>query len=563
MRIFKDKTKYQDYAFDFKYDDKIIDFCNVLKKEYGWKQINFDSDSKLWRFSKKEILEKIVKQYGDKINVDDQVKKEWRRWKERNADKEERRGEAQKIKNQDTADIDIDLNGELYDFQKVGVKFLENAKGRGMIFDEMGTGKTIQSIAFAESGNRHPALIICPASVKYSWKSEIEDWTNKKAMVINSQDYEEPSELRFPLDCDYFIINYHILKKFYDQLENKEFELLVADESHMVKNKDAQRTKYTKKLAMQTDNVVLLSGTPMLNRPEELYTALNMVDPDTWDSWWDYTGRYCDRTKTHFGLDVSGASNIDELSNRIDHFYIRRTKDEVLGELPDKVFNEIPVHFTDTMREKYELAENDYPQYLREFTDKSESEIEKSLQAEQLSQLNELRQLTTQAKQTNAVNFVESFVEQRKKLLVFSCYTDPLKMLNNTVEENSVIITGESDSKEREEAVDQFQTNEDKLIFLGGMQSANTGITLTAASNVLFIDFDFTPANMLQAIDRCHRPGTDADVVNVNQMVVPHTIDSYMQEILGNKQELFDNIIEGEGLSNEEVKEQLFNKITS
>lgn len=298
-------------------------------------------------------------------------------------------------------------------------------------------------------------------------------------------------------------------------------------------------------IAKSTPEVVLLSGTPLLSRPVEMFTLLHMIDPKTWNNWYDFTRRYCGGHQGRWGYEAKGATNTDELHNRIKRYFIRRQKSEVLSQLPPKVRIEVPVILSSDIRDQYDAAEDDLAEYLHEYRGKQPAEIAKVVAAEQLAKLNVLRQLAALGKVESAAEIIESTLESDEKILVFSSFMEPLRQLQERFKDQSVTITGETSVDDRGAIVTKFQEDKSIKVFFGGIRSAGVGITLTAAQNVLFLDYAWNPADMQQAEDRIHRPGQTATSVNIYQLHAENTIDGKLLTLLKKKQEVFDKVVEG------------------
>jgi hypothetical protein len=244
---------------------------------------------------------------------------------------------------------------ELYPFQYVGVRFAELAGGRCLIGDDMGIGKTIQAIAYcALHQDQWPVLVICPSNVKYNWAKEVARWLPDTTVeVVNG--YRGPIE-----EADFTVINYDLMAKRFEQLDEMEFGISVLDESHYVKNNKAARTKATLSIADKSDSVLCLSGTAITNRPAEYFTTLNLLRKAQFSSWLNYVRRYCAAYNDGWGWKTGGASNVEELHAVSRDFTIRRLKKEVMAELPDKIRQSIPVIPTKAELKEYRQRQRDW-----------------------------------------------------------------------------------------------------------------------------------------------------------------------------------------------------------
>ncbi len=546
MKVIKEQVQYYNYAFLYDFSMDLLEFCRFIKNKFGWKEFNFYEKS--WRFNNISIIETIKNRYPE-TEVDESIQDDWKKYLLEKAQKDLIIEKANKIKRKTTTDLVIKgLKGKPYQFQLIGTEFLINNNGRAIINSDCGTGKSLQALSYIVHEKISKTLIICPCSVKFSWENEVKKWSSLKSFIINNK-------TDFTIDIfnenQVFVINYDILKKFFTQLTNFRFECLIIDECQYAKSIKSLRSKLTKQIAKKITKVILLTGTLMLSRPVELFNPLNILDPFVWNDWHYFTKKYCDGHDTYFGYDVSGSSNIDELKERISKYYIRHTKEEVLKDLPEKVFIDMPMELDNDSRFEYDLALSSFIEYLREVKEKNDIEIRKSLQAEKLVRLGELRRVATNGKIKIIEELIQNIIDTEQKCLVFSSYNEPLEKLKEKFGDSAVILTGKTPEFLRKGIVDAFQNNPKVKIFLSGFQSGGVGINLTASNNVIFCDLPWNPADMVQAYSRAHRIGNKADSINIYQVIARDTIDSKMKEILDRKQALIDKIFGGEKSSEE------------
>lgn len=559
MRLANDRSAYHRFSFSFDFDADVLGFCRALKSKWGWKDFGFDAVKKVWVFSKFAIAEDILEKFPF-VPTDEDIIEGIRLSKAMKAEELIRRDTAIKIKEAvDTAFEPQNVKGKLYEYQKLGVEFLVNSKGRGILADEMGLGKTLQALAYMAHEKLSKTLIICPASVKYNWENEVRKWTSLKPRVITTKtsqkEFIDPS-------IHAFIINYDLLRKFFDILQMMRFDLMVVDEAHMLKSVKAQRTKIARMLAQRLPRIIFLSGTPFLNRPSELYPLLDSLEPGEWGHWMDFTRRYCAGKQGPFGWDCNGVSNMEEFKKRLAPLFLRRKKAEVLTELPDKIRMDVPVELEKEARMNYMQVERDLEEYLLNVKKKDGQAVDRAMQAEGLVRLNELRQITTRGKMASVKEIVRDILETGDKVIIFSCYNEPLLELKEEYGEQAVLVIGSTPLEERQASVDAFQGDEKVKVFLGGMKSAGSGITLTAGNHVVFMDYSWTPADHAQAQDRAFRIGQKKSV-NVYQVWARDTIDEYMVGILSKKEKVFNDILEGNQPSgeNEDVIKSLLKAI--
>jgi SWI/SNF-related matrix-associated actin-dependent regulator 1 of chromatin subfamily A len=302
--------------------------------------------------------------------------------------------------------------------------------------------------------------------------------------------------------------------------------------------------KRSNQLAKNIPHVIALTGTPVLSRPAEVFTTLNIIDPKVWNNYYNFAVRYCAGKQGYWGFEAKGASNLDDLRKRISPYFLRRTKEEVLKELPPKVWTTIPIELSDEDRKQYEMVEQNLIRYLKTYKkEKSDKDIMKSMQAEKLVRLNILREVNTMAKVKQVKEIIEGIIESGEKVLVFSSFNGPLIELQEMFQDESVMIIGSTPVDERGVSVARFQKDPDTKVFLGGYKSAGAGITLTAASNIILIDAPWTPADIEQSVNRAHRPGAEYESLNIYTIKSRDTIDGFMHKLLDFKQRIVDQVV--------------------
>jgi superfamily II DNA or RNA helicase/intein/homing endonuclease len=419
-------------------------------------------------------------------------------------------------------DSDVHVYGlargmNLRPYQKVAVEYFDKNE-RVLIGDQMGTGKTISAIASVQHKKAYPCLVVCPASLKGNWKNEWETWVKRRKVRI-IEGWNHSNFRGSVLICNYSIITKHV-----DRLREKGFKSIICDESHYLKNGKAKRTKAVKKIARKVPNRILLSGTAVINRPEEIISQLKILGrfKENFGNWHSFVTRYCDAKKGRFGWDTSGASNLDELHEKlVRSCYIRRNKEDVLKDLPPKQFSSFQFELSN--KKEYEKAEKDIAKFLKDkaledpklkkrlkkmnkVNAKRKKDriaariIQKTLAAEHLIKINELRKLTSEGKIDEAISWIENFLSTGEKLIVFAHFKDTISKIVERFD--CPKITGDVKSSRRTEIVEEFQNGEHQLLALN-TQAGGVGITLTAASNVAFVEIPWTWAEVSQASDRC------------------------------------------------------------
>lgn len=516
----KDQTYPFDYAFEFEFDWDIVDFCRYLKNKYSIKCFSFVNNK--WRTNSIEPLLDIKEKFPE-VKVEEGI-----------------------VLEKKIPELNIEgIKGELRDYQKEAVHFLDRCNGRGLLAFDCGTGKTLISLSYIVKNKFKKSLIVCPASVKESWKGEVLKFTNLKPLVIGSTD----KKIDFK-NHDIFIINFDIVHKFVELFKRLNFDIIVIDESTYIKSPRARRTKAVQAISRRIRHVIPMSGTPILSKTCDLFTSLNIIDERTWNNAWSFYKKFCNLKHTYWGVDYSGSSNIEELKERISPYFMRKTRKEVLSQLPPRNYIFTPTSLEKDQRIRYNKAIRSLPDYLREYKLRTEEEIEKAMGAEKLVLLNELRAITTESKVEITKEITNNLISEGEKVIIFCNYNTELEFLKDYFKEQAVMITGKVDVKDRGEIVKEFQNNNDVKVFLAGMNSANTGITLTSSNNVIFMSYDWNPSNMEQAISRIDRIGQEASQINIYTIYAEETLDDYVIELLRKKQNLIDKLIEGKETEN-------------
>ena len=435
-----------------------------------------------------------------------------------------------------------------YEHQNDGLWERTNDTGNGgiLIGDEMGLGKSCQGLAVLQAAQAFPAVIICPASLKLNWEREAHNWlpADKVVKVLTGTTGNLP-------DADVYIINYDILTHWVERFTT--IRGLVLDESHYIKNGQARRTKACIALS---DKVVdggiraCLSGTPIVNQPLEIMTQLRVIHRLD-----EFGGASSFRSS--YGR--ASARSLAALNRKLRSLcYVRRRKADVLTELPPKRWSSVIVEGDPQVMVEYRKAEADIIKYLSQLAmkialesgaDSEEARKEawrKALRAraaEQLVTITTLKQIAARAKMKVAKSWVEDFLANDKKLVVFGWHRD---VVDQIAEEfaNGVKIQGGITSEKRQAAVDLFQNSDEQKVIACNIKAAGVGLTLTAASDVLFIEQGWTPSDMEQGADRCHRIG-QKDSVTAWLMLTADTIDEDIATLIHHKRSIVDRAIDG------------------
>ena len=380
-------------------------------------------------------------------------------------------------------------------FQSVAVTFAEKSGWRVLLADEMGLGKTVEGIAIAVRSGRKPVIVVCPASVKLHWQRHVVEWAGipEEDVVIVSGTTGSPR-----IGAAWYVVNYEVLQHHAPFFETLRPGVLIVDEAHYVKNEKAKRSKAVKALA-NAPVMLALDGTPMMNRPRDLFNVIHLLRPDLFPKFFTFALRYCDGYKHDYGWDFSGASHLDELNETLrSSVMVRRMKSQVLTELPEKERSFVPleVDLVDYRRE-----EHDFLEWLKR---KAWAEGKWAVQAEALLRVNEMRQYACRKKMGLALSWIQDFLESERPLVVFTHH----KEFANAVAAKfaSFLYTGDVPRHERDKAVDEFQAGK-RMVFVSTIEAGGVGITLHRAQDAVFLETSWSMAIQRQAEDRLHRIG--------------------------------------------------------
>lgn len=460
------------------------------------------------------------------------------------------------IKTHKTEKVEIDYskysNRPPLNHQKEAIEKLVGTK-RFILADDMGLGKTTSTIIAALETKAKKILILCPASLKINWMREIQNYTDRSVYICEGKNFSD--------EHDFVIVNYDIIKNFYD-IKNKEdspiykvnFDLIIIDEAHYLQNAQAQRTKLVNSFAKRTERLWLLTGTPMTSRPINYYNLLNLIESPVAQNWMAYAIRYCEGYQFRIGgnrkvWNVNGASNLDELRDRTSKQILRRLKEDVL-DLPDKIIT--PVY----LRLKSRLYEELMGEYYDWYRTKKEESSSLTLQ---FSKLTKVRQIIATEKISSTIELAENIVEQGKKVIIFTNFTDSLERIVEHFGKQCVFVDGSSSKIARQNSVDRFQDDEKIKVFVGNIKAAGVGLTLTAAQAVIMNDLSFVPSDHSQAEDRAYRYGQNSNV-SVYYPIFENTIEGAIYDILSKKKQIIGTVM-GDSMDKSDFAEEILNYI--
>lgn len=451
------------------------------------------------------------------------------------------------------------MKTKLKGYQRKGVKAIHAFKGKVLLADDMGLGKSIQALAwtfltrnYRKKKNLGPVIIVCPSLLKYNWENEIKKHIGLRSEILSSRkSFRRKPAVQHP----YYIINYDILDAWVDWLVLLNPSTVIFDELHFLKNPSTVRFKAAVKLAEVCRFRIGLSGTPIENRPIEIFAPLKLINHRIFTNKFHFGQRYCNVTWKRWGWDYSGASNTKEL-NRIllKKVMIRRLKKDVLHELPAKTREIIPIEINPADYREYKRADNDFLQWLAQI---DLHKANKAKKAAAIVKIGYLIRLVLDYKIEKCIEWLELFVQNNpdEKIVVSLTHKKVLQILVEKYKKKCVWIDGSLSAEKKNQANKIFQNNPEIKFAFVQIKSGGMGINLTAASYLVFFELFPVPAKVFQMEDRIHRIGQHKPSF-IYYLVTKGTIEEDICKIIEKKQKSIDQIIDNES-SNMNIYQQL------
>jgi SWI/SNF-related matrix-associated actin-dependent regulator 1 of chromatin subfamily A len=430
-------------------------------------------------------------------------------------------------------DVPAPVGLSYFPFQRAGVEFLAS-RPASLLADEMGTGKTIQVAGLINLTAPRKVLIVAPASMKIIWALELRTWlVDRQLPIMILKGQTKPLDL--PHD-GIWIVNYELLGRFRPEIVSQPLDLLVLDEAHFIKTRSSQRTKLAHLFSHCAKRKILLSGTPLLARPAELWSLLHFLAPADWRNFYVFARKYCAPVRTEWGWDYTGASNLEELNTRLrSGLMMRRLKCDVLAQLPPLTRALVPLSISGSqgLNEAVQSAGYDpfnLPPGL------SGSDIPFDCIAK-------IRHELGQLKVKPAIEFIREQTEgYESKLVIFAHHRIVLTQIAAALP-RAVLVTGKTPLADRTAAIEQFTNDPTTRFFVTSIHAMGVGVTLSAASQAIFVEEDWTPGILRQAEDRLHRIGQSQPVL-LQYLVVPDSIDVNIMRTVIAKMEVIGRAIE-------------------
>lgn len=442
---------------------------------------------------------------------------------------------------------------EPYEYQKQGIAYALEKK-RCIMGDEPGLGKTAQAIGTMTAAQAWPALVVCPASLKVNWQREFKKFGGVNAVILDDgnraiwQNYWFMKNVKEEPMAKVFIVNYESLRKFFVKRVKSEqrftlksvefderidiFRSIIIDESHKCKSSKTQQSKFVQGIARGKEFILELTGTPVVNNNTDLIQQLNIMERmEDFGGYMKFQERYC--------AGENKSSHLKELNFRLHKFcFFRRQKKDVLKWLPDKTRSYLITDIDN--RKEYQAAEQDIIKYLREFKDADDEKIQRAVRGAIMVKMGILKQISAKGKIKSAIDIIHNTIDGGEKLIVF-CFLKQVVWELKQEFRDAVTVTGDDDDRAKQRAVDSFQEDPDCRLIILNYRSGGTGLTLTAASNVLFIEFPWTYSDCCQAEDRAHRNG-QKNAVTCTYLLGDGTIDEYMYELIQTKKDIANGV---------------------
>ena len=485
-------------------------------------------------------------------------------------------------------DLPKGLLKSLYRFQKQGIIFGIKKFSRLLIADEMGVGKTVQAIGLSSLYQKDwPVLVICPSSLKFAWRDEVTQWLSE---ILDKNEIQviKHSKNEFKENIKYYIISYDLSVRMIDKIIEKKFQYIIADEAHYLKSRTAKRTMCLTPVLQRAKRIVLLTGTPILAKPMEIFPLLHILRPDKFKGFKEFGSRYCDPKILRFGVvDWSGSANSRELYSILNRIMIRRLKKDVLSQLPPKKRQKIEISTDSKIIKKLKILMDKTSKKFEKLlgtqieldklginiedlkTEKEKEEEKKGKdggkdkeEESDINKFNKAYSMTGQAKLPGICDYVNYLVDNSCKFLIFAHHIEILDAIEEVIINDKISyirIDGNVAVEKRQDLVNKFQNDDDCLVAILSLTACATGLTLTKASTVVFAELHFTPSIMIQAEDRAHRIGQESGCVNIHYLFGADTLDLLLFRKLNEKQNIVSTTLDNKSkdLDVTKIKEQV------
>ena len=439
--------------------------------------------------------------------------------------------ELQELSRAHNTDASLELPDALYPFQRVGVEFGIRTAGRCIIADEQGLGKTVEALMILRHFSPSRTLIVAPASVLENWRRETKHWLNEDAWVVKQGKKKNDATAKAQI-C---IVSYDLLQKIEYQPE-----MLILDEAHYIRNQRTTRTKSVLDMSQRCKMVIALTGTPVLNRPAELWPIWQAVQPSTCPGWWAYARRYCDATKTEYGWDVGGATNTTELTQTLRTFMLRRKKTDVMKELPAIIRRVVP------------LRPNTQSKLLRKLRALAKSGQELTPLTRVALMGDVFAEFTANAERKATLpefnDYIRNTLEQNSdKMVIFAKHHTLIQAITGILDScqtEFITLTGKTRRELRQPLIDRFNQDKNCRVAVLSLGVGCEGLNLQSASQAIIAELDWSPSILAQAESRLHRIG-QSSVVEITYLLYGRFEDR-LYALLANKSGIIMSTVDGD-----------------
>lgn len=525
----------------FDYDVRLV---NIVKSFPGRE---YNPRRHIWHIPIAGAMSSLKKMDEERFEISEEVRRAV-------LEDEQKAKQAEILANAEDADFKTDL--PLYPYQKAGAAFLINI-GSGLLGDDPGLGKTLQTLAVCEETKAGKVLIFCPAAVKWQWFEEIGKFikNNNNAVVIEgnkaARDVIWKSEARF------YIANYELLLRDFDSINVRKWDIILADEATKISNPQAQQSRLIKKLTALRR--IAMTGTPISNKANEIWNLCDFISQGSMGNYYAFLNRYC--LKNQWG-GIFGYQNMDELKEKLKRYMIRRRKIDVLPELPAKIETDIPFELSESEKNLYRRIKK---QILEEIDGADIAKVGNHsnmgltlVKMLRLKQLADSMELLGENKKSSKLEVLKELLSETlangRKALIFTQFSSMADILERELADYQALkITGKI-KEEYNEVVKKFNTNDDNRILI--LTSAGQyGLNIQSASVIFHYDQEWSIAKMEQRIGRAYRIG-QKNTVLVYNLLAKGTVDYYVKKILNQKTELSNQLL-GDTPNMEQVKAML------
>ena len=515
---------------DFKYKRGVLNIAGARKQSDG--SITLPPDP----FNVEQLLE-----YIPDLQLTDDAKE----WFEKFKRKEELLAS---IKASDK--FELMFTDNLYNYQTVDVKFMKEAQ-RVINANDMGLGKTVEAIATIKELRCAKILCVVPKQVMYNWAKEIRKWDVDDINIVDGTAEERQEKLK--RDAKYTLVNYYMIRQKdgrskFPSLFKTEWDAIIFDEAHRLKNRKAQQSKGAKRLKAKYK--IMLTGSPMPNHPHELWHLLHILYPERFSSYWQFVERFCTTEESYFSRTpiITGVKNKEKLQRILVPIMIRREKDEVL-DLPPKTYQTIELHLEGQQKKLYQQMERDLVAWINGEPHKVATDLGKMLRLRQLCLTPALIGGPAESVKTNAlINLLE---DTSHKVVVFSWFKEYIKHLEEVLTDKGfkvVSVHGDKSAKQRHQAEEQFWNDSDTSVFLGTIRAAGEGMNLQCAPTLIFTDKDWVPKVNRQVEARVYRHGQKRNT-NIISLICANTIEEDMELAIMRKEDIIDSVLAMENVA--------------